>query len=175
VKSGRAEKALAVIEAFEARPDVAGHRAEAAFYAGEALRALGRHEEARSRYEACVAAEGPFRADAYLGLGLSRKSTGDPAAARAAFEGALEEAGDDHALAIRARMELADLLSGEGHPAEAAKAYLAVGILYDDPAAVPEALRRAAAAYEQAGLPEEAREVRKELEARFGAAGGGAS
>lgn len=49
----------------------------------------------------------------------------------------------------------------------AAKAYMTVAVLNDDPEITPKALRRAAEAYQRAGLTEEARKALDELRQRF--------
>jgi hypothetical protein len=66
----------------------------------------------------------------------------------------------------------ARLLSGDIHlssndPASAARAYMAVAVLTDDPVLTPEALRRAIAAYQSAGNATEAEKARTELAERF--------
>lgn len=66
----------------------------------------------------------------------------------------------------------ARLLSGDIHlaandPASAARAYMAVAVLTDDPVLTPDALRRAIAAYQAAGNTAEAAKATDELAERF--------
>lgn len=70
-------------------------------------------------------------------------------------------------LNIEARLLQADLLALRGNDDAAARAYMAIGLLTDDPITTPQALRKAAEAYRNANNPEEAKKAMKELEKRF--------
>lgn len=160
-------RARTVLERFRSRPQAAEHAAEIVYFDAESLRLEGRAAEALAAFEACAAGGGAFEADCLFGKGKAHRSAGNTGLAEQSFKAALDGAGDDHELAVRARNELAELLILKENYAEAAKAYLAIGILYDDPAWVPDALNKAARAFEKAGRPEEAKQVTAELERRF--------
>ena len=50
---------------------------------------------------------------------------------------------------------------------EAGKAYLSVALLYDDPLITPQALDKAAKAYEKAGKPDEAQRASAQLHQKY--------
>jgi hypothetical protein len=62
-------------------------------------------------------------------------------------------------------MVAAEVSFAEGDHESAARAFMAVSVLSDDPVTTPRALSRAAEAYTLAGRDKEAAEARKELEA----------
>ena len=66
-----------------------------------------------------------------------------------------------------ARILSGDLLFSGQDYASAAKAYMTVAVLYDDPVLTPKALARAVEAYRKAGNLEEARKTSEELRSRF--------
>jgi TolA-binding protein len=70
-------------------------------------------------------------------------------------------------LNARGRLLGGDVAFGRGQFEAAAKAYSGLAILTDDPDVTPQALRRAAEAYEKAGKPAQAAEALRELRARF--------
>jgi TolA-binding protein len=65
------------------------------------------------------------------------------------------------------RLLLGDILAASGDQAEAAKAFLTVAVLYDDPQVTPKALMKAAEAYRKAGNTFEAEKALKELQQRY--------
>ncbi|HEY5036324.1 MAG TPA: hypothetical protein VII74_04245, partial [Chthoniobacterales bacterium] len=50
---------------------------------------------------------------------------------------------------------------------EAGKAFMSVALLYDDPAITPQALDKAAQAYDKAGKPDEAAHARAQLHEKY--------
>ncbi|MCC7519443.1 MAG: tetratricopeptide repeat protein [Verrucomicrobiae bacterium] len=66
-----------------------------------------------------------------------------------------------------ARMILGEIFDAQGKPDEAAKQWLGVALLYADPQVTPDALARAAGAFERAGDTNQAARLRKELAARY--------
>ncbi|MCS7009139.1 MAG: tetratricopeptide repeat protein, partial [Chthoniobacterales bacterium] len=66
-----------------------------------------------------------------------------------------------------ARMAVGNIQLQQGNPAEAAKTFLAIAVLYDDELLTPEALRNAAAAFRQAGDEAEAQKAEAELARRY--------
>jgi len=89
-------------------------------------------------------------------------------AAAACYRSALEAAASEWPrLAARARLGLGRAALAAGNPAEAARQYLAVAVLYDDPELTPQALLDAGKAFLQAGDEPHAREAFGELRERF--------
>ena len=167
LKKGDAAAVRLTLSAFASKKEATDHKPEFDYYTAETLRMEGRHAEAVDIYTAAIDAKGLFAPEAYLGRGMAHAALGDAAGAEADFNQALLNSGDDHEVAIRARSELAGILYAKKDFAEAAKAYLAIGILYEDPHSVPEALSKAADAFERAGEPERAQRVYAELVQRF--------
>ena len=66
-----------------------------------------------------------------------------------------------------ARILSGDLLDLKQDDAGAAKAYMTVAVLYDDPLLTPKALTRAAEAYRRSGNEAEAEKISAELHKRF--------
>ena len=56
---------------------------------------------------------------------------------------------------------------------EAGKAFMSVALLYDDPEITPQALSKAAKAYEKAGKPDEAERARTQLHEKYPEFAGG--
>lgn len=156
-----------VLENFSRGPDANKHSVELEFYRGENARLEKRYEKALLHYAVCLKEEGPLRADAHLGQGLAYAALGRADEAVAALEAAARESGEDYVLGIRARGELANIYYSRGDYLEAAKGFLSVGILYEDPDLVPQVLFRAGEAFEKAGRKDEAVKVYRELTERF--------
>ena len=108
-----------------------------------------------------------FEPNIRLGKGRVLAALGRLEEAQAELEGAAKTAADDYALAMRARLELADVYAAQDKPLEAGKSYMAVAILYDDPAVVPEALTRAVENFEKAGRTADAAKAYEELKERY--------
>jgi tetratricopeptide (TPR) repeat protein len=107
--------------------------------------------------------------EAALALGdLYRGDPGRLDQARNAFGTALQHAGGNWPeLAARARFGLGQVAQDKGEPAEAAKQFMGLAILYDLPDLTPRALALAAEAFEAAGQPDAAQEARAELKRRY--------
>src|ERR1700730_7333174 len=67
----------------------------------------------------------------------------------------------------QARLLAGDVQFERGKFEEAGKAFMSVALLYDDPAITPRALKKAAAAYQKAGMTAEADKVVKQLRQRY--------
>ncbi len=89
--------------------------------------------------------------------------------AQTAFELASEKASAPDASEIRAKsyFGLGRVAEGQGHWSDAARQYLAVAVLYDNPTLTPRALAAAARMFEQAGDTAAAEQARRELAERF--------
>lgn len=70
-------------------------------------------------------------------------------------------------LNAESRMVSASILAAQGKYEDAAKGYLTIAVLYNDPAITPRALEKAAEAYREAGNSFEAAKAQKELQDRF--------
>jgi tetratricopeptide (TPR) repeat protein len=66
-----------------------------------------------------------------------------------------------------ARLLAGEVLMRRGDHAAAARAFMTISVLYDDPEITPKALDRAASAYEEAGNDGEAKKARAEREQRY--------
>lgn len=71
------------------------------------------------------------------------------------------------ALNGKARLLAGRVQFARGEYEAAAKSFMSVAVLYDDPDLTPEALRQAAASFEKAGKPAEAIKASEELKSRF--------
>lgn len=71
------------------------------------------------------------------------------------------------AVNAQARLLAGRVLAASGNSDEAARAFMTIAVLYDDPKITPDALKRAAAAYKKAGNVLEAQNALKELEKRY--------
>jgi tetratricopeptide (TPR) repeat protein len=138
---------------------------------GKGCLGLGQKEEARAAFEKAVAVnvKTPAAAESYLRLGELALAAGDFPRARQNFDQAAALSASDALLAIRvnAYAGLARTLKAQGDLAGAAKHFLSVGILFDDPTLVPECLHEAADAFQKIGKAEESQKVVKELIQRY--------
>ncbi len=108
-------------------------------------------------------------AEAHARLGDLLLTAGDAEKAKAEYERAAGMAAADTLLALRvqAYAGIGKALKAQGDLAGAARYFLSVAVLFDDPVLVPECLHEAAAAFEAAGRKEESDKVVKELLERF--------
>jgi len=152
---------------FNRPQDRALHLAEIEYYLGESYYLDKDYAEASVHYEKCANEHSLYEGDALLGLGLSYVKIGDKQKAVVYFQQALSGAGEDYGLAIRSRIEMADVFFDSAEYERAAKAYFAIGILYEDAEMVPRALFRAGESFRKAGNEAEALKVFEELTLRF--------
>ncbi len=138
---------------------------------GRALRAQGRTADALAALEKAVAvsARTHAAAGAYLEMGELALEGGEHAKAVQCFNEAATRASADSLLGVRARAYagLGRALKAQGDLDGAARHFLSVGILFDDPALVPECLHEAAAALKRLGRAQESEGVLKELQERY--------
>jgi len=138
---------------------------------GKAALGQGRMMMAREAFESAVAVgiEGAAAAEAHVRLGDIRLAAGEAAEARAAYEKAAAMAAADTLLGLRvqAYAGIGKALKAQGDMAGAARYFLSVAVLFDDPVMVPECLDEAAEAFAKAGRVEESGKVVKELLERF--------
>jgi tetratricopeptide (TPR) repeat protein len=165
LESGDAAKAESLLQPVVANPETTPNAAWLVH--AEANLALGKNAEAAASAERFLskASEPAPRARGYLAKARAALATNDTAAARAAAEQAILFQPEGR-LNAEARMVAAEVSFAEGDHESAARAFMAVSVLSDDPATTPRALSRAAEAYTLAGRDKEAAEARRELESR---------
>lgn len=136
---------------------------------GRAYAGQGATADAVAAYENVLARGGaaPCMAEAALALGDAALAADNAAPAADYFERAATH--DGASVSVRARA-----YAGQGRAARArgdldcaARYFMTVAILYDDPVLVPDCLTQAAACLEAAGNPEGAARARAEREARY--------
>ncbi|MEI6375954.1 MAG: tetratricopeptide repeat protein, partial [bacterium] len=132
------------------------------------LTTQGKFREAQAPAAACLklAHDPASRAKALLVAATIQRSIKNSGDASSMIEEAmlLQPEGSINA---EARILSGDLLSSRQDYASAAKAYMTVAVLYDDPVLTPKALTRAVDAYRKAGNPNEAQKTSEELRKRF--------
>ncbi len=138
---------------------------------GKALQGVGRFDDARQAFEKAVAVPVKTQAatDGWLRLGeLALRGT-NYAAAKAAFDKAVDMSAGDAQIALRvqAYVGLARTFKAQGDDEGAARHFLSVGVLFDDPVLVPECLHEAAEAYARLGRTDESAKVVHDLLARY--------
>lgn len=135
----------------------------------ETCLALGKHSEAHSSAEKFLqsASEPAPRARGHLAKARAALESGNTAEARASAEQAILFQPEGR-LNAEARLLLGEISFAEGDHDSAARAFMAVSVLTDDPKTVPRALQRAAEAYRLAGKDAEAEAALKELATRTG-------
>jgi len=154
----------------EARFPVAGQQA-GWWLSGRAHRAAGRAAEAKKAMEQALGlgARTVAAAEAGLLLGELALEAGQATEADARFRAAAAVPAPEDRPDLRARayhgMGRAALALGK--PAEAARFFMSVAILYDDKVLVPQALAQAAEAFQAAGDTEAATKALAERTTRF--------
>ena len=138
---------------------------------GKALQGAGRFDDARQAFEIAVALPGSTQAaaDGWLRLGeLALRGT-NTAVAKAAFDKAADLSQGDAQIAVRvqAYVGIAKTFRAQGDDEGAARHYLSVGVLFDDPTVVPQCLHEAAEAYARLGRTDESAKVVRDLIARY--------
>lgn len=138
---------------------------------GKAALGQGRPVLAREAFESAVGIEikGGAAAESRLRLGDLRLAAGEVTEAKAEYERAAGMAAADSLLSVRvhAYAGIAKALKAQGNLGDAARHFLSVAVLFDDPVLVPECLDEAAEAFAKAGRKEESDKVVKELLDRY--------
>ncbi len=108
-------------------------------------------------------------AEALLALAALDLEAADFPSARARYSAAAEKAADDDAVDLRARayFGLGETEEAAGNPEAAARHFMAVAVLFDDPELSPHALFRAHDLYLAAGKPALADSATADLRARY--------
>ncbi len=156
-----------VLNSFERKLGVEDDQGQLNYYKAEYHLILEDFTNAIIFYDFVLNKEELFVVEAFYGKGMALLSLDNYPAAIASFEQVVNNAGDNHSLAIEARTKMGEAHTLAGSPIEAAKAFFAIAILYDDPEVVPKALIRAGDAFGRAGKSKEAYNAYQELINRF--------
>ncbi len=138
---------------------------------GKILMGQGKNEEARQAFERVTGVnfKSQALAEAWLKLGELSLVANDADKAKRAFEESATLAGTDLLLPIRvqAYAGIGKSLKAQGDHAGAARHFLSVAVLFDDPDLVPECLYEAAIEFAAAGRGDDATKAQKELLERY--------
>ena len=141
---------------------------EILFFRGESAMGMNDHTKAAEWYGQAIQAnaEGAYVPHAHLGRGIALEAMGQSAEAGKSFAEALKY-DQEVKVAVRARFESANLLLKDKQWEEAAKAFMLVAILYDDPKYTPFALYRAGECFRGIGKTEDAEKAFLELKTKY--------
>ena len=162
--------AAAVGQSLETRSDAAW-REIGAYLVGRAHEGAGDRDRAAAAYDRAIAIRGTTResVDASFRRGQIALQQQDWDAALLHLERAVARASEEDLVEIRARgiYGLGQVAAVREAWGEAARLFMSVGILFEDEEVTPDALYRAAEAFERDGRPAEAARVRNELRERY--------
>jgi TolA-binding protein len=113
-----------------------------------------------------LATDPPDRAQGFLVLGDAQLGAKDLDASTKSAEQALELQPEGR-LNAEARMLIGDVESARGNYENAARSYMSVALLYEDPEVTPRALQHAYEAFQKAGNEPQATKTLSELKTRF--------
>jgi tetratricopeptide (TPR) repeat protein len=113
-----------------------------------------------------AATEPADRSQGFLALGSAQLGAGQLDAAQKSAEQALTLQPEGRFNA-EARMQLGDVESSRGNYENAARSYMSVAVLYEDPEVTPRALEHAYEAFQKAGNQPQATKTLSELKTRF--------
>jgi TolA-binding protein len=141
---------------------------ETAFFMGESFMGTSEFEKAIEQYTRSIAlkANGPFTPHAYLGMGVAFAARNNPTEAEKNFNEALKF-DEETEVGARARYEIASLKLRAGDTLEAAKAFMLVAILFDDPKYSPLSLYKAGECFQKAGKIEDGKKAFEELKSKY--------
>ncbi|MBP7830595.1 MAG: tetratricopeptide repeat protein [Kiritimatiellae bacterium] len=141
------------------------------YWVGRSREAAGEQDRALEAYARALDQDARTQesAEAALRLGDLRLAAGDAALAGTAYQQAAERATAPESMPLRARsyFGLGRAAAARGQWEDAARYYMSVAVLFDDPDLAPHSLFEAAAAFEKAGRPGEQRKALEELGARY--------
>ncbi len=141
------------------------------YWAGSSQAQLGHDKEALAGYEKAVAEDAQTRegAESQLLLASLELKEGRYDKAEERFAEAARSAAGDDALALRARayFGLGETAEAAGQIERAARHFMSVAVLFDDPEWTPHALYRAGRLFGQAGKTAEQKSAWKELRERY--------
>lgn len=138
---------------------------------GQAFEAMGRPEDAVVAYTSAIQQDAKTRegAEACLRLASLELAAGNAASASKRFAEAAESAATDDALDLRVRayFGLAESAEAQKDLAGAARHYMSVAVLFDDPEWTPLALSNAARLYGALGLDAQRLAAENDLRTRY--------
>jgi TolA-binding protein len=138
------------------------------FYLGDTQMKLNQPAAAEASLERFMASasDPAAKAKALLALGEAKIGAHKPDDAQKIAEEIMKLQPEGRVNA-QARLLAGDVEMERQQFENAGKAFLSVALLYDDPAITPQALAKAAQAYEKAGKPEEAERARTQLHQKY--------
>ncbi|HOW96329.1 MAG TPA: tetratricopeptide repeat protein [Kiritimatiellia bacterium] len=141
------------------------------YWVGRSREAAGEQDRALEAYARALDQEARTleAAESALRLGDLRLATGDAALAETAYQAAAERATEPEAMSLRARsyFGLGRAAAARENWEDAARFYMSVAVLYDDPELAPRSLHEAAAAFDRLGRGEDRQKAVDELTARY--------
>ena len=164
-------RALAAAEALAAHAAEASWQQIAWYWAGASQSALGREKLAIAAYEQAVALDAQTRegAEAQLLLAGLELKAGRHECAAERFAAAAHAASSEETLDLRVRayFGLGEAAEAAGAFDKAARHFMSVAVLFDDPEWTPHALFRAGGLFAQAHKPAEQNAAWRELRERY--------
>ena len=159
------ETVIDVLKKAESKLVTDEDRQALAFFRGTAFQQQGQCQSALKEYETVVNIENErlFVPKAYLGMAQCLMTINHIDAAKAVLDTILLGYGDEAEISLKARFEMGQLLEKKEQFEEAAKFYMLVAVLYNDPWYSPESLFRAGRIFEQLNKLNDARNVYQEI------------
>lgn len=141
---------------------------EMAFFKGEAAMGNKDYSQAATHYSTAITTNtnGSFVPHAYLGLGIAQAAMSQDTEAEKNFNEALKF-DSEIKVAMRARFEIANLRLKAQDLENAAKSFMMVAILYDDPKYTPPSLYKAGECYRALGRLDDAVNAFTELKNKY--------
>ena len=138
------------------------------FYLGDAQMKLNQPAEADASLQRFLesSSDPAAKAKALLALGEAKIGAHKPDDAQKIAEEIMKVQPEGRVNA-QARLLAGDVQMEKQHFEDAGKAFMSVALLYDDPEITPQALAKAAKAYEKAGKPNEAEQARTQLRQKY--------
>jgi len=138
---------------------------EIEYFKAEALRGLGKCDEALKSYALVTASvqKDAYTGSAHIGVGLCLAQAQKFDLAREEFQKSLDENADDYTVTVHARFEMARADEAQGNLDEALKYYLLVATIYDDEYFCSEALLKAAGISERLKRKDDALKMYAEI------------
>lgn len=158
---------LDLLTSLQSQKETAGLKADIAYFFAEAHFLKENYEQAKTFSEEAITLKTTHLAKTELLRGKCLQQLNLNADAISAFEKSLKFAGNQHRVAMLARIHMADTYVTMSQYEKAAKAYLAVAILYDDDEVIPATILKAGKYFEKSSLLKEAMTAYNELIERF--------
>ena len=156
---------LAVLKKAESKLTTDEDRQALAYFRGAAYQEQGQCQSALTEYDKVVNIESErlFVPKAYLGMARCLMTINHIDAAKAVLDTVLLSYADEAEISLKARFQMGSLLEQKEQLEEAAKFYMLVAVLYNDPWYSPESLFRAGKIFEQLDKLNDARNVYQEI------------